>query len=98
MQVTSVARGLRYSQTMPRTDARAQALENQRGIYAMLTAMALFLINDTLVKLVSGSLPTGQLICLRGLLASLWLLGICLHKGAFRQMAGLSDQIGRAHV
>jgi drug/metabolite transporter (DMT)-like permease len=93
MQVTSVARGLRYSQTMPRTDARAQALENQRGIYAMLTAMALFLINDTLVKLVSGSLPTGQLICLRGLLASLWLLGICLHKGAFRQMAGLSDRV-----
>ena len=44
---------------MPRTDASTQALDNQRGIYAMLTAMALFLINDTLVKLASASMPTG---------------------------------------
>jgi drug/metabolite transporter (DMT)-like permease len=43
--------------------------------------------------LASASLPTGQLLCLRGVLASLWLTGICMHKGTFSQLAGLSDRV-----
>jgi drug/metabolite transporter (DMT)-like permease len=40
--------------------------ENIRGILAMLAAMATFVVNDTLVKVAAGSLPTGQAIFVRG--------------------------------
>ncbi len=42
---------------------------NRRGIAAMTLGMTLFVINDALIKFVSESLPTGQIIFLRGLLA-----------------------------
>lgn len=67
--------------------------ENQRGIYAMMGAMALFLINDTLVKWVSQSLPTGQLVCIRGLLACAWLLIMCRQHGVLGQWPALNDKI-----
>jgi len=41
-----------------------------RGILAMCVRMALFSINDTLVKLASVRLPLDQIIFLRGLLAA----------------------------
>lgn len=40
--------------------------ENLRGIIAMLAAMAVFIVNDTLTKLVAGSLPIGETIFVRG--------------------------------
>ena len=40
--------------------------ENVRGIVAMLAAMAVFVVNDTLVKIAAGSLPTGEAIFVRG--------------------------------
>jgi drug/metabolite transporter (DMT)-like permease len=40
--------------------------ENIRGILAMLVSMATFVVNDTLVKVAAGSLPTGQAIFVRG--------------------------------
>jgi len=43
---------------------------NRRGIRLMMLSMACFIVNDTLVKFVSQSLPAGQLIFLRGLMAS----------------------------
>jgi drug/metabolite transporter (DMT)-like permease len=43
----------------PRTD-------NIRGILAMLASMAVFVVNDTLVKIAAGSLPTGETIFVRG--------------------------------
>jgi len=39
---------------------------NKRGIIAMCTAMACFMTNDTLVKLVAADLPSGQIIAIRG--------------------------------
>ena len=49
---------------------------NRRGIIAMTLSMASFIINDALVKYVSQSMPAAQLICIRGLMASLLLLAI----------------------
>jgi drug/metabolite transporter (DMT)-like permease len=44
------------------------ASENLRGIAAMLAAMAAFVVNDSMMKLGSAELPTGQLMFLRGLI------------------------------
>ena len=43
---------------------------NRRGILAMSLSMACFVANDALVKHVSASLPSGQLIFVRGLMAT----------------------------
>ncbi|MGE0312271.1 MAG: DMT family transporter [Lautropia sp.] len=43
---------------------------NRRGIRLIALAMAAFVLNDSLVKHVSESLPAGQLICVRSLVAS----------------------------
>jgi len=41
--------------------------DNVRGILAMLASMAVFVINDTLVKIAAGNLPTGEAILIRGI-------------------------------
>ena len=56
---------------------------NRRGVIAMSVGMVSFLVNDSLVKYVSESLPAPQLIFLRGLMSSLALLVLAL---AFRQL------------
>jgi drug/metabolite transporter (DMT)-like permease len=58
---------------------------NRRGIIDMSGAMALFIANDALVKLVSASLPSLQLIFLRGVSASILMLGVCQAMGAFKR-------------
>ncbi|MGX5732957.1 DMT family transporter [Bosea thiooxidans] len=49
----------------------ASAAENRRGIVFMLTAMSLFVINDTLMKLARETYPAGQAIALRAVFAIL---------------------------
>jgi drug/metabolite transporter (DMT)-like permease len=41
--------------------------DNIRGILAMLASMAVFVVNDTLVKIAASHLPTGEAIFVRGL-------------------------------
>jgi len=77
---------------MPANDVHLRSAENQRGIVAMLLGMAFFLANDTLVKLASETLPTGQLIFIRGVLATLWLLIMCAHRGLLPQWRTLADR------
>jgi hypothetical protein len=48
--------------------------ENVRGIVSMLAAMAVFVLNDTLMKLAASHVPTGQAIFLRGVFT----VGFCL--------------------
>lgn len=56
---------------------RAPTRESNRlGIELMTLSMACFIVNDTLVKFVSQSLPAGQLIFLRGAMASALVLAI----------------------
>lgn len=47
---------------------------NRRGVIAMSAGMVSFVLNDTLVKFISQSMPASQLIFLRGLLSVLLLL------------------------
>jgi drug/metabolite transporter (DMT)-like permease len=58
---------------------------NRRGMFAMSLAMAFFIANDAFVKHVSASLPSGQLIFVRGLMATSLLLVLCQYMGVLRQ-------------
>ncbi|MFM7704572.1 MAG: DMT family transporter [Rubrivivax sp.] len=51
-------------------------LANLRGIRLMTAAMACFIVNDTLVKVASQWLPAGQLIFVRGLIATALVLAV----------------------
>mgnify|MGYP003343592171 FL=1 len=73
-------------------DPTHRAQENHRGILAMVVGMAFFLANDTLVKLAGADLPTGQLICLRGLMACTLLLLMCAHLGLLSQWRSLCER------
>ena len=62
------------------------AANNRRGVSAMSVGMACFVLNDSLVKHVSDSLPPSQLIFLRGLFATLGLLLLCIYMGTFKNL------------
>ena len=66
--------------------------ENRRGIVAMSAGMASFVANDSLVKYVSQSLPSSQLIFIRGVFATVLLLAIAHAMGASRQLGLLVDK------
>lgn len=55
---------------MPPSPDGGAGRDNRPGIRLMVVSMACFIVNDTLVKFVSQSLPAGQLIFLRGLMAT----------------------------
>lgn len=50
------------------------------GVY-MVLAMASFVINDSFVKLVGQSLPVGEIVAIRGLMAAAFIAAICLRQG-----------------
>jgi drug/metabolite transporter (DMT)-like permease len=60
----------------------ASALENRRGILAMLAAMTCFIGNDTLLKLASAQLGPGEIMAVRGAFASALALGLVLASRA----------------
>ncbi|KAA2238227.1 DMT family transporter [Salinarimonas soli] len=60
--------------------------ENRLGILAMCAAMALFVTNDALLKLATATLPTGQIMTVRGLFATVLAMGLVL---SMREAAGL---------
>lgn len=65
---------------------------NRRGILAMAGGMACFVVNDSLVKYVSESLPAAQLIFLRGVFATALLVAIAHAMGGTRQLGDLLDR------
>lgn len=65
-----------------------QSQANRNGILAMTFAMACFIANDALVKYVSQSLPAAQLIFIRGLFASAFLLAVAHGMGLLRRTPG----------
>lgn len=65
---------------------------NRRGVLAISGGMASFVVNDTIVKHVSESLPASQLIFLRGLMASVLLLAIAHAMGATRRLRDVFDR------
>lgn len=60
---------------------------NRTAIVFMLLAMACFIFNDMMAKLASDDLGTGQVIFIRGLIASPVMVLIAWWKGAFREFA-----------
>lgn len=62
-------------------DGAVPAHDNRRGIRLMVAAMACFIVNDTLVKFASQSLPAGQIIFLRGLMATALVLAVLRATG-----------------
>jgi len=63
--------------------------DNLRGILAVLTASTAFVINDAVVKLVSQELPSGELIIVRGVLATGMLVVGVVAMGATRPLGVL---------
>ena len=55
--------------------------ENVRGIVAMLAATAVFVVNDTLLKIATEALPTGEAIFLRGLFTTLFCASLVVSHG-----------------
>ncbi len=65
------------------------APDNRKAIMLMLLAMAAFVFNDAATKLASEELGTGQIILVRGLIASPIIIAAALWQGAFRNPAFL---------
>jgi drug/metabolite transporter (DMT)-like permease len=64
--------------------------DNARGILSVLTACTAFVINDAMVKLASVELPSGEIIFIRGALATVMLsIGVLL-LGASRPLSLLT--------
>lgn len=65
--------------------------DNLRGIIAVLVASAAFVLNDAFVKLVSAELPSGEIIVVRGVLATAMLAAGVAVFGAARPLAILLE-------
>ncbi|MEJ5991838.1 DMT family transporter [Ramlibacter sp. PS3R-8] len=76
------------------TPSTPQALRaaNRRGVLAMAAGMASFVANDAIVKHVSEQLPSGQLIFLRGVFATVLLLGVLGAMGLLRDIPRLWER------
>ena len=61
--------------------------DNLRGIVAVLIGSTAFVLNDAIVKLVSAELPAGEIIVVRGLIATAMLTVGCVAMGAVRPLA-----------
>jgi drug/metabolite transporter (DMT)-like permease len=66
---------------------------NRRGILAMSLSMACFVANDALVKHVSATLPSGQLIFIRGLMATALMLAVAQGMGLLRQIPHMGNRV-----
>jgi drug/metabolite transporter (DMT)-like permease len=67
----------------------ATASDNRRGILLMIAAMAGFILNDAFIKVASEDLPTGQIIFLRGLIATPLIVALAWRFGALANLASL---------
>lgn len=64
----------------------ASAAANRRGIVCMVGAMGCFVTNDALVKFASQSMPSAQLIFIRGFMSVLLVLAVAHALGATPRM------------
>lgn len=78
----------------PVSSMRDGGSANRRGIQLISAAMASFMINDAFVKWIAESLPAGQLVFLRGLVAVLLItaLAIGLQPQAGNRLRDLFDR------
>jgi drug/metabolite transporter (DMT)-like permease len=65
--------------------------DNTKGILAILTSVFGFVINDALIKLATAELPTGEIIFVRGVMATLIIGVATTWAGAWRPMSVLTQ-------
>lgn len=70
-----------------------RSADNLRGIFMMLLSNLLFLLNDALIKLASETLPTGQIIIVRGLMAFVVIGAFVVATGAHRRIDMIFDRL-----
>jgi drug/metabolite transporter (DMT)-like permease len=63
------------------TISAVDSRDNATGILAILAAMAAFVANDTCMKIIGNTLPLGELIALRNLLATLYIVAFAAAFG-----------------
>ena len=63
-----------------------QVQNSKRGVILLLSAMALYVVNDSLVKLATTLYPVGQILVVRGIFASLLMLGIIMRGGHLNKL------------
>ncbi|MCL4745975.1 MAG: DMT family transporter [Burkholderiaceae bacterium] len=73
-------------------DTAALLAANRRGIVAMCVAMACFIANDALVKYASESMPTAQLIFVRGVMATMVVFAVARAMGATRRIGEVVER------
>ena len=66
---------------------------NQRGMVAIVFAMACFVGNDTAMKLASSALPLSEAIFLRGLFASFFCLVVILARGQIATLRHVGQKL-----
>lgn len=64
---------------------------NRRGIVFMSAAMSVFIVNDTLIKIASESMPASQVIGLRGMMAAVWIGAVLLATTPARELRWLGE-------
>jgi len=72
-------------------DAAGVLAANRRGIVLMSAAMSVFIVNDTLIKIASETMPASQVIGVRGMMASVWIGAVLLATTPARELRWLSE-------
>jgi drug/metabolite transporter (DMT)-like permease len=68
-------------------------IDNTRGILWMSASVAVFIVNDALIKLAAETAPAIQVVGLRGIFATLWCLLALLATGGWRRIAGIAHPV-----
>lgn len=68
----------------------SQLHANRAGILAMIASMGLFIVNDALVKYASQTMPAAQLIFIRGVMATILVLGAAQAMGAMPRIGEIA--------
>jgi drug/metabolite transporter (DMT)-like permease len=68
----------------PSADRRIHA--PGRGIFCLIAGSAAFVINDSIVKTMTDSLPVGQMMSIRGVVSLVIILAICAPRGLKSQL------------
>ena len=72
-------------------DAAGVLAANRRGIIFMSLAMSVFIVNDTLIKIASETMPASQIVGIRGMLAALWVGPVLLASTPMRELRWLAE-------
>lgn len=73
--------------------ARLFGYGTRRGVASMILGMAAFIINDTLIKLASASVPTGQLITMRNIMAAGLIVVLIVMTGQAAHLRRAADRV-----